>query len=63
MTIPHIAVISGLLLAGNNPNTLEGITGRETIDSAPLKWKVSRSWSISICFSLSVLAADTHITA
>lgn len=25
MTIPHIAIISGLLLAGNNPNILEGV--------------------------------------
>ena len=30
MTIPHIAIISGLLLAGNNPNTLEGIVGEHT---------------------------------
>ena len=28
MTVPHIAIISGLLLAGNNPNTLEGILGK-----------------------------------
>lgn len=27
MTIPHIAIINGCLLAGNNPNTLEGIVG------------------------------------
>ena len=27
MTVPHISIISGLLLAGNNPNTLEGILG------------------------------------
>lgn len=27
MTIPHISIVSGLLLAGNNPNTLEGILG------------------------------------
>ncbi|EFW99500.1 hypothetical protein CMQ_7868 [Grosmannia clavigera kw1407] len=25
MTIPHIAIVSGLLLAGNNPNILEGV--------------------------------------
>ena len=25
MIVPHIAIVSGLLLAGNNPNTLEGI--------------------------------------
>ena len=30
MTIPHIAIISGLLLAGNNPNTLEGVVGRKS---------------------------------
>lgn len=28
MIIPHIAVVSALLLAGNNPNTLEGIVTR-----------------------------------
>lgn len=34
MTIPHIAIISGLLLAGNNPNILEGVlaTQRQNID-------------------------------
>lgn len=25
MTVPHIAIVSGLLLAGNNPNILEGV--------------------------------------
>ena len=25
MTIPHIAIVGGCLLAGNNPNTLEAI--------------------------------------
>ena len=34
MTIPHIAIISGLLLAGNNPNTLEGVVGRRTLNSS-----------------------------
>ncbi|KAJ4393500.1 hypothetical protein N0V93_002712 [Gnomoniopsis smithogilvyi] len=29
MIIPHIAIISGLLLAGNNPNILEGIVGTQ----------------------------------
>lgn len=29
MTIPHIAIISGLLLAGNNPNILEGVLAVE----------------------------------
>lgn len=29
MTIPHIAIISGLLLAGNNPNILEGVFATE----------------------------------
>ena len=30
MTIPHISIISGLLLAGNNPNTLEGVVGHKS---------------------------------
>lgn len=38
MIVPHIAIISGLLLAGNNPNTLEGIVGRETANQDGLKW-------------------------
>lgn len=29
MTIPHIAIISGLLLAGNNPNILEGVVATQ----------------------------------
>lgn len=29
MIIPHISIISGLLLAGNNPNTLEGVMALE----------------------------------
>lgn len=29
MTIPHISIIAGLLLAGNNPNTLEGVMALE----------------------------------
>ncbi|KAH0545441.1 hypothetical protein FGG08_000442 [Glutinoglossum americanum] len=29
MVIPHVAIVSGLLLAGNNPNTLEGVIGRK----------------------------------
>jgi hypothetical protein len=35
MIIPHIAIISGLLLAGNNPNILEGVfaTEREEEDN------------------------------
>lgn len=34
MTIPHIAIISGLLLAGNNPNILEGVfaTQRQKVE-------------------------------
>jgi len=31
MIIPHIAIMSGLLLAGNNPNTLEGVVAHETL--------------------------------
>lgn len=38
MTIPHIAIISGLLLAGNNPNTLEGLVGKETPNPSRRKW-------------------------
>ena len=38
MAIPHIAIISGLLLAGNNPNTLEGVVGRKTAEEGPRKW-------------------------
>ena len=29
MIIPHISIMSGLLLAGNNPNTLEGVVALE----------------------------------
>lgn len=29
MIIPHISIVSGLLLAGNNPNTLEGVVAHE----------------------------------
>lgn len=38
MTIPHIAIISGLLLAGNNPNILEGVfaTQREEKEEGDL---------------------------
>ena len=38
MTIPHIAIVSGCLLAGNNPNTLEGLVGKETPDPSRRKW-------------------------
>lgn len=38
MTIPHISIVSGLLLAGNNPNTLEGVVGRKTPNSSQRKW-------------------------
>lgn len=30
MIVPHIAIVSGLLLAGNNPNTLEGVVSQPT---------------------------------
>ncbi|KAH8879373.1 hypothetical protein GQ53DRAFT_849690 [Thozetella sp. PMI_491] len=35
MTIPHVAIVSGCLLAGNNPNTLEAIYSgvRDTFDA------------------------------
>ncbi|CZR51374.1 uncharacterized protein PAC_01249 [Phialocephala subalpina] len=32
MIIPHISIVSGLLLAGNNPNTLEGVIALEFDD-------------------------------
>jgi len=32
MIIPHISIVSGLLLAGNNPNPLEGVIARELGD-------------------------------
>ena len=35
MTIPHISIVSALLLAGNNPNTLEGVVGHETCAPQP----------------------------
>ena len=35
MVIPHIAIISGLLLAGNNPNILEGIVEGPTCKQQP----------------------------
>lgn len=36
MTVPHIAIVSGLLLAGNNPNILEGVfaTQRHDVEKA-----------------------------
>lgn len=36
MVIPHIAIISGLLLAGNNPNILEGVVEGPTCEPQPL---------------------------
>jgi hypothetical protein len=32
MIIPHISIVSGLLLASNNPNTLEGVIALELGD-------------------------------
>jgi hypothetical protein len=29
MTIPHLSIVSGLLLAGNNPNTFEKVVAHE----------------------------------
>ena len=40
MTIPHIAIVSGLLLAGNNPNTLEGVVGRKSAAESKRRWYV-----------------------
>ena len=40
MVVPHIAVVSSLLLAGNNPNIWEGITSQSslpTLDKIPDK--------------------------
>lgn len=44
MTIPHIAIISGLLLAGNNPTILEVIVGMETANEQHLRWGLV-TWS------------------
>ena len=35
MVIPHIAIVSGLLLAGNNPNILEGVVEGTTCEPQP----------------------------
>ena len=44
MSIPHISIVSGCLLAGNNPNTLAGITlPRETLPKIPTEGDL---WSI-----------------
>ena len=40
MTIPHIAIVSGLLLAGNNPNTLEAIVGKKTPQPSRREWGI-----------------------
>ena len=40
MTIPHIAIISSFLLAGNNPNTLEGVVGLPTIKDISPSWHI-----------------------
>ncbi|KAK4246930.1 hypothetical protein C7999DRAFT_41730 [Corynascus novoguineensis] len=45
MIIPHIAIVSGLLLAGNNPNILEGVFATEREDKAD-------NDSISLLFGL-----------
>ena len=42
MTIPHVAIVSGCLLAGNNPNTLEGIICN--LRSMPEPQKPRRFW-------------------
>jgi hypothetical protein len=33
MIIPHLSIVSGLLLAGNNPNTFEGVVAHEFGDT------------------------------
>jgi hypothetical protein len=35
MTIPHVAIVAGLLLGANNPNTLEGIVGKKYSEGKP----------------------------
>ena len=40
MIVPHIAIVSGLLLAGNNPNTLEGVVGKPTAAPQALQYGV-----------------------
>jgi hypothetical protein len=44
MTIPHVAIVSGCLLAGNNPNTLEAIVSGMHVD-LPKHKSDSRVWA------------------
>jgi hypothetical protein len=38
MVVPHISIVSGLLLAGNNPNTLEAVIGRDASEIEDNVW-------------------------
>lgn len=48
MIIPHISIISGLLLAGNNPNTLEGVMALEFGDVEEKESFEKKHWLNSI---------------
>lgn len=44
MTVPHIAIVSGLLLAGNNPNILEGVFATQRPGPNDEAERPSRRW-------------------
>ncbi|CAG8981902.1 hypothetical protein HYALB_00013862 [Hymenoscyphus albidus] len=48
MIIPHISIVSGLLLAGNNPNTLEGVMALEFGDVEEKESFETKHWLNSI---------------
>ncbi|CAG8954330.1 hypothetical protein HYFRA_00005953 [Hymenoscyphus fraxineus] len=48
MIIPHISIVSGLLLAGNNPNTLEGVMALEFGDVEKKESFEKKHWLNSI---------------
>lgn len=54
MIIPHIAIISGLLLAGNNPNILEGIvaTQRQEQDDGISFWGLTFNLTYPSCYKV-----------
>lgn len=54
MIIPHIAIISGLLLAGNNPNILEGIvaTQRQEQDKGISFWGLTFNLTYPSCYKV-----------
>ena len=45
--ITSIAILSGLLLAGNNPNTLEGVLALPTIDKEEAKIPFPNIWILN----------------